>query len=292
MASHTLHLIDASPYVFRAYFALPYHLRDPHGNPNNAVAGFARFLINYLAEHAPTHVGVAFDESLTSCFRNELYPEYKAQRELPPPELVAQLANCRLVARSLGCATWADERFEADDLIASVCAAQVPKGHRVVVVSSDKDLAQLVGPRVELFDAARGERYDARRVFEKLGVRPEQVPDYLGLAGDAVDNIPGVPGIGPKTAALLLGTFDDLDGLYAGLERIADLPVRGAAGLGAKLAEHRELAMLSRELATLAPEAPARGGLRGLRRRAPRRTALEPVFERLGIARLLDAALG
>ena len=291
MPSHTLHLIDASPYVFRAYFALPAHLTDERGRPNNAVAGFARFLVNYIEEHRPTHVGVAFDESLTTSFRNEIYPEYKAQRELPPRELVEQLASCQTVVRTLGCHAWADRRYEADDLIATACAKLVPKGHRAIVVSSDKDLAQLVGARVELFDAARDERYDPSRVRGKFGVHPGQIPDYLGLAGDSVDNIPGVPGVGPKTAASLLAHFEDLEGLYADLEGVADLPIRGAGRLADKLIASRELAFLSRELATLSRRAPATGGLAALRRRRPRRAQLEPIFRRLGIARLVDPAL-
>jgi 5'-3' exonuclease len=280
---HTVHLIDASPYLFRAYFAVPESIVDPRGKPVNAVYGFANFLLRYVREQAPTHVGVAFDQSLTTSFRNELYPGYKAQRELPPEDLEAQQRDCREMARALGMVTWADRRFEADDLIASACRKILRGGHRVVVVTPDKDLCQLVEERVELFDFAKEKRYGPAQVVEKLGVRPEQVADLLGLAGDPVDDIPGVPGIGSKTAVALLAAFGDLDALYADLEAVAALSLRGARSVAAKLAEHRELAFLSRELATVSTGAPAPARMRELAWRGARRELVERLTRRLGL---------
>jgi hypothetical protein len=154
-----VHLVDASPYVFRAWFALKTPILSPAGADVGAVLGFAGFLLRHLADHAPTHVAVAFDESLTTSFRNELYAGYKAGRETPPPELVTQLAACRAAAEVLGCATFADARYEADDLIATWCRRLARVRRPIVVVSPDKDLMQLVDGRVELLDAARGLRY-------------------------------------------------------------------------------------------------------------------------------------
>jgi len=278
----TVHLIDASPYVFRAWFALPSTMTSPDGAPVNAVHGFVGFLLRYFEEEGPTHVGVAFDESLTTSFRNELYPDYKAGRELPPPELEAQLAACQEAAAALGAATFVDDRYEADDLIATLAHALVRRGHRAVVVSSDKDLAQLVSDRVELFDFARETRYGPAEVEAKFGVRPDQIADWLGLAGDAVDNIPGVAGVGAKTAAALLAELGDLDGIYADLDAVGELSLRGARSVAARLAADRERAFLSRRLATVARDAPARAGLRELRLRAPDRQRLEALFGRLG----------
>jgi len=286
MANCTVHLIDASPYIFRAWFSLP-DMEDPSGRPVSAVRGFADFLLRYLAEQAPTHVACAFDESLTTSFRNDLYPAYKAQRDLPPPELEEQLAGCQRVSRALGLASFADDRYEADDLIATLLAPLVEAGHGGVVVTSDKDLAQLVGPGVEMFDFAKDLRYGPEEVREKFGVTPEQIPDYLGRAGDAGDNIPGVRGGGAKTAAALLGAFKSLDELYDGLDRVADVEVRGARTLGAKLEAARDVAFLSRELATVAVDAPAAASLDELAWGGVPDEARE-VFEEYGLGRLLD----
>ena len=284
----TAHLIDASPYIFRAFFSLPDSLRAPDGAPVNAVYGFASFLLKLLAEERPTHVGVAFDGSLTTSFRNDWYPEYKAQRELPPAELEAQLDACREVVAALGIVAWIDARYEADDLIGTAVAQLGDEGAHCVVVSSDKDLAQLVDARVELFDFAKGRRWDAAAVEECFGVPPRLLVDYLGLAGDAVDNIPGVRGVGPKTAAALLRAVGGMEEIYSDLERVAALSLRGARSLARKLEEERETALLSRRLATIARDAPLRTGAADLAWGGARRDLLEPLFERLGFERLAE----
>jgi 5'-3' exonuclease len=284
-------LIDASPYVFRSYFALP-ELTDPQGEPVQAVHGFATVLAKMLREERPGRLSVAFDESLTTSFRNEVYPDYKAQRTLPPPELEAQLGRCRRAADALGAETLADRRFEADDLIATLLAREPPPaGTRAVVVSSDKDLAQLVGPRVELYDYAKGLRYDEAGVAEKMGVSPARVPDLLGLAGDPVDGIPGVPGIGPKSAVALLAALGDLERIYRAVEEGRDLPVRGAVRAAGLLAEHRELAFLSRDLATVSIEAPLAGYARRSPWPGPDEVALRALCEEIGAATLADRLL-
>ena len=284
----TAHLVDASPYIFRSFFSLPATITDPGGRSVGAVYGFAGFLIRLIQEESPTHLAVAFDGSLTTSFRNEIYPDYKAQRELPPPELEAQLDHCRELAAAFGAATFIDRRYEADDLIATLCRRLVADGHGAVVVSSDKDLGQLVGERVTVLDFAREERYDAARVEEKLGVRPEQIADFLGLAGDSVDNIPGVRGVGPKSAAALLTEFADLEAVYDGLERVAELPLRGARSLARRLEAGREVAFLSRRLARLADDPAVDAGLDDLVLHGADRAVVGRLFDRLGFQGLLS----
>lgn len=282
----TIHFIDASPYIFRSYFSVPESVVDLTGNPANAVHGFTTFLLRYLEEERPTHVFVAFDQSLTTSFRNEIYPAYKAQRELPPPELEAQQLDCLAMARALGLAAAASDRFEADDLIATALHKCRGKGVDFVVVSSDKDLAQLVGPDVTLFDFAKGLRYDESGVEEKFGVRPDQIVDLLALAGDAVDNIPGVKGVGPKTAAALLSALGSLDGIYEDLDAVESLPIRGAKSVRQKLDAAREVAYLSRELSTISTEAPVELALGDLAVRRPDDGMLDSLFARLGFSSL------
>ncbi|MFT4540391.1 MAG: DNA polymerase-1 [Planctomycetota bacterium] len=278
----SVHLIDALPYVFRAYFSLPSSIRDRAGKPANAARGYSEFLLRYLGDEEPTHVACLFDESLNTSFRNDEYPEYKAQRELPPKELEDQLDACQRVSRALGIATYSDPRYEADDLIGTLALPLTKEGNDVIVVTSDKDLAQLVDDHVTFYDYAKGVRYGADGVIERWGVRPEQVIDFLGLAGDSVDNIPGVRGVGPKTAVALLGTFDDLESLYADLDQVASIEVRGAKTLAAKLETHKDMAFLSKRLATLAFDAPVKAGLCELSWSGAQREALEQVFEELG----------
>ena len=281
--AETVHLIDASPYVFRGYFSLPASIRTPDGRPANALRGYATALVRLLAEEAVTHAAVAFDESLTTSFRNEIHPGYKADRELPPPELEAQLDDCRSLTEALGLACFASERYEADDLIATLWARLREGGDRVVVVSPDKDLCQLVDEGTELLDFAAGKRFGPEQVREKLGVPPGQVLDLLSLAGDAVDSIPGVAGIGKKTAAALLEAFADLDDLYARLDEVESLPIRGARSVRRKLEAGREQAELSRRLAALAFDAPAEAGREELALRPPDPERLRAELERLGL---------
>ncbi|MEM7306299.1 MAG: 5'-3' exonuclease H3TH domain-containing protein [Planctomycetota bacterium] len=280
----TVHLIDASPYFFRAWFSVPDTMTTPDGWPVNAVYGFVGFLNRLVREEEPTHIGVAFDQSLTTSFRNDIYPDYKAQRELPPEDLERQQEASRDVARAMGMEVFVDQRYEADDLIATLHAQLRADGHSVVVVSSDKDLGQLVDAETTLFDFAKGDRYGPAEIQAKFGVRPAQIPEFQGLAGDSVDNIPGVAGVGPKTAATLLGAFETLDEVYDGLDRIPELGFRGARTLPAKLAAERERAFLSRRLARLALDAPAAADLALLAFEGADSAAVERVFGALGLA--------
>jgi 5'-3' exonuclease len=250
------YLIDASVYVFRAYYSIPDDMVDRDGNPVNALYGFCRFLGDFIEQVKPERIAVAFDESLTTSFRNAIYPDYKANREPAPEELKRQIAQCRRFARALGLMECADASYEADDLIGTLVMHGRMLDRPSTIVSRDKDLAQLLTRADVFWDfAGRGKiMYD--NVPETFGVWPEQIADFLALAGDSVDNIPGVPGVGKKTASALLSHFGSLEEIYANLDRIHEVQVRGAKTLGPKLEMHREAAMLARKLTGIACDAP------------------------------------
>ena len=251
-----LYLVDASMYVFRAWHSMPDEFHDAEGWPTNAVHGFARFVLELLERARPQHIAVCFDEALDSCFRNALYPAYKANREPAPEELKRQFAHCKSVCLALGLVVLAHGEYEADDLIGSALAHGRAQGQRGVIVSADKDLSQLLGEFDEQWDYARGQRWRSDGVKARHGVDAHQVADYLALCGDAVDNIPGVPGIGKTTAAVLLSHFGSLDALLERIEEVPYLRVRGAASIAAKLRAHRDQALLYRRLTTIACDAP------------------------------------
>jgi 5'-3' exonuclease len=254
-----LYLVDASLYVFRAWHSMPDTFRDDDGWPTNAVHGFARFLLELLEREQPSHIAVAFDEALDSCFRNALYPAYKANREPAPEELRRQFGQCKALCVALGLVVLAHREYEADDLIGSALHVARQRGHRGVIISADKDLSQLLDGLDEQWDFARGQRWDASGVKGRHGVHAHQIADYLALCGDAVDNIPGVPGIGAKTAVVLLAHFGSLDILLARVEEVPYLRFRGAAQAAGKLRLHREQALLCRQLSTIALDAPLDG---------------------------------
>ncbi|NII11567.1 5'-3' exonuclease H3TH domain-containing protein [Oleiagrimonas sp. C23AA] len=266
------HLVDGSLYVFRAWHSMPDEFHDVDGHPTNAVHGFTRFLCELLERVRPTYLAVAFDAALTTSFRNGIYPAYKANRELPPMELERQFVRCREVAQALGIHVLSDHTYEADDLIGS--SLWMLRGHGVpsVIVSADKDFGQLIGPDDEQWDYARNQRWGPEGVHAKLGVHPHQVADYLALTGDAIDNIPGVPGIGAKTAAALLAHFESLDALLERIEEVAFLRLRGAAACAKRLREHADTARLCRRLTRIALDAPVPENPDALR---PRRTDAE-----------------
>lgn len=252
-----VYLVDASIYVFRAWFSVPDEFSTSEGHPTNAVYGFTGFLCSLLEQSESGHIGVAFDESLTTSFRNELYPEYKANREPAPEELKRQFKWARQVAEALGLQCFADPAYEADDLIGTLSEYWRARGHSINVVSSDKDLVQLVRKGDYWWDFARNRKLGHGAVSEKFGVRPEQMADFLALTGDSVDNIPGVPGVGPKTAAALLAHFEDLDAIRERLAEVQHLSIRGAKSLHKKLEEHWPAAELARKLTVIHTEVPS-----------------------------------
>ncbi len=282
-----VHLVDASFFVFRAYYSIPDHMADREGRPVNALYGFARFLSDLLERERPEYLAVAFDESLAGSFRSRIFPAYKANREPPPPGLKEQFARCRALCSLLGAADFGSAEYEADDIIGTLATRLRTLGFQSTLVTRDKDLAQLVRQGDEFWDYMAEERFGYGDIAERFGVRPERMADFLALTGDAVDNIPGVPGVGKKTAAALLAAFESLDELYANLGRVASLGFRGASGVAARLEEHRGAAYLARELTRIACDMPLEASPAALRRAAPDLAALGEFYDRAGFGPML-----
>ena len=250
-----VYLVDGSGFIFRAFHALPPMTR-PDGTPVNAVYGFVAMLMKLLSETDADHIAIIFDAKRKN-FRNDIYPEYKAHRPPPPEELIPQFALIREAVEAFNLPSIQMEGFEADDLIATYAKQAVALGADVTVVSSDKDLMQLVSDRVVMFDAMKNREIDAAGVVEKFGLGPEHVVDIQALAGDSSDNVPGVPGIGVKTAALLIEEYGDLDAVLARAGEIKQNKRRE------NLIEHADLARVSRELVRLKDDVPVEHGLDG-----------------------------
>ena len=258
-------------------------MRAPGGESVEAAFGFTNTLVRYLRDETPTHAAVCFDAGLAT-FRNELHPGYKESRGEPPPELEVQFGLCREAAEALGLGVYSADGYEADDVIATL-VARLGDRARVRIVTADKDLTQLVTEdgRVTVYDLARDRLYDAAAVREKFGVAPAQIPDYLGLVGDSVDDLPGVPGVGPKSAAAALAAFGSADAIPADPDAWADVPVRGARRLAARIAEHREALLRGRELATVVREVPGiQADLAALAWHGAHRPELDALYDRLG----------
>ena len=280
-------LIDASVYVFRAYYSMPDDMVDDAGNPVNALYGFCRFLGDFMENVTPEFVAVAFDESLTESFRTEIYPEYKANRDPAPEELKRQFSQCRRYVRSLGLMELGSPRYEADDLIGTLVEHGRRQGRPSTIVSRDKDLTQLLGKDDVFWDFAGKGKLRYEEIPGSFGVWPEQIADFLALAGDAVDNIKGVPGVGKKTAEKLLQHFGSLGDIYDNLDRVHEVNVRGAKTLGAKLETHRDEAMLARKLTGIACDAPIDDVEAMLRPAPPELGAINSLFDEAGIGMAL-----
>ena len=277
-----IYLVDASVYVFRAYFSIPDDMFDSEGNSVNALYGFGRFVGDFLENVKPSHICIAFDESLTSSFRNEIYADYKANRDPTPPDLKQQFARCRELVEGLGVMVCSSNRYEADDLIGALAVSMRRVGHHATVVSRDKDLTQVLRSGDIYWDYSGNKRLGYEDVRGEFGVWPEQIADYLALAGDAVDNIPGVRGVGKKTAAALLNHFDSLDDIYRRLDEVPEVKVRGAAKLGAKLEAHKAEALMSRRLTELAWDSKTDATEDDLRRARPNLEALSSLYDSVG----------
>ncbi len=281
------YLIDASVYVFRAYYSMPDDMVDDNGNPVNALYGFCRFIGDFMEQVTPEYVAVLFDESLSKSFRTEIYPEYKANRDPAPEELKRQFQQCRRFVRAMGVMECASPRYEADDLIGTLVTHGRKLGRPSTIVTRDKDLTQLLGKDDVFWDFAGKGKLRYEQIVESFGVWPEQIADFLALAGDAVDNIKGVPGVGKKTAAVLLQHFGDLEQIYDNLERVHEVNVRGAKTLGSKLEMHRDAAMLARQLTGIACDAPIEDAELAMQPSAPRLGEINALFDEAGIGSAL-----
>jgi 5'-3' exonuclease len=286
-AQDTVYLIDASVQIFRAWFSVPADFSDAQGRPTNAVYGFAGFLCGLLEQQQPSHVVLAFDESLSSSYRNEIYPEYKANRDPAPEELKRQFAWCRELGEAMGIPCYGHDRYEADDLIGTMSQIWRGRGYTNCIVTSDKDLTQLVGPGDWWWDLSRRKKMDAAAVEAHFGVPPHLIADYLALTGDAVDNIPGVPGIGPKTAAKLLQHFGSWEALWSGLGEVPSIKMRGAASVAKKLNDHRDAAYMARQLTEICCDIPEVVANPEAERGTGSSATLERLFDDLGFGPML-----
>ena len=252
MPQNHLYLVDGSGYIFRAYHRLP-PLTNQHGEPVGAVYGYTTMLWKLAKEltdaDGPTHLAVILDKSSKS-FRNDLYDQYKANRPPPPEDLVPQFPMIRDATRAFSLPCIEEDGFEADDIIASYAKAALADGWQVTIVSSDKDLMQLIQPGLDMLDTMKNERLGREAVIEKFGVGPERLGEVLALMGDSVDNVPGVPGIGPKTAAKLIEEFGSVEAVLAAAHAMKPSKMRD------NLIEHAEMARLSRVLVDLKADVP------------------------------------
>ena len=279
MAAPRLILVDGSAYIFRAFHALP-PMNRKDGTPVNAVFGFTGMVMKLIDDEAPDYTIVVLDQARET-FRNEIYPEYKANRSAPPEELIPQFPLIREATRALNLPVAEMAGFEADDLIATYARLACDAGIEVVIVSSDKDLMQLIRPGVTMLDPMKQKRIGPDEVIERFGVPPEKVVDVQALAGDSTDNVPGVPGIGVKTAAELINTYGSLDDL---LDRAGEItqPKRRE-----NLQNHAEMARISRQLVHLRDDAPLPLPIEEAKGRKPQADLLRPFLEEQGFRRLL-----
>ncbi len=287
--SGVVYYIDASYFIFRAYHSMPPDMVDGDGNATHALYGFARFISDLLEQVRPERIAVAFDLSLRSetSFRNGIYPAYKANREAPPADLVRQFVLCREFCRHMGVAEFASARYEADDVIGTLAARSRSAGLRNVLVTRDKDLSQLIRHGDVFWDYSGNARYQYHDIGPRFGATPELIADFLALTGDSVDNIPGVPGVGKKTAAELLAVFGSLDELYANIDRIPLMKLRGAGALAARLLAHKESAYLARRLTGIVCNIPLEATVDDLKRRQQNRAGLDLFFDAHGFGNIL-----
>jgi 5'-3' exonuclease len=289
LRSGVVYHVDASYFIFRAYHSMPPDMVDAVGNATHALYGFARFISDLIEQVRPERICVAFYQSQRSetSFRNGIYPAYKANREAPPADLERQFVLCREFCRHMGLAEFASAEYEADDIIGTSAARSRAAGLRNVVVTRDKDLSQLIRRGDVFWDYSGNIRYQYHEIEPRFGAVPELIADFLALTGDTVDNIPGVPGVGKKTAALLFAIFGSLDELYANLERVAAMKLRGAAALAVRLLAHKEAAYLARRLTGIVCDIPLEFTLDQLKPRPPDSARLAVFFDTHGFGNIL-----
>jgi DNA polymerase-1 len=275
----TVFLIDGSSYIYRAFFAIA-HLSNSKGFPTNAIYGFTNMLLKVLREKGAEYAAIAFDAPGPT-FRHEVFGEYKANRPSMPEDLRVQVPHIKEVVSALGLPVLEKEGYEADDLIATLARKLEREGVETVIVSGDKDLLQLVSSHVTMYDSMKDKTFQVPEVKERFGVSPDKVVEVMGLMGDTSDNIPGVPGIGPKTAGQLIEEFGSIEELLKNVDKVKNAKVR------ASLDRHAEQARLSRELATLDSDAPLDWPLEDLKRGEPNRKKLQEIFKEMEFSKLL-----
>jgi DNA polymerase-1 len=254
--------------------------------PKNAILGYTRTLLRILKEHQPEYIAAAF-EGATS-FRNGMFEKYKANRAEVPEGLSPQILYCRRITEAMGIPTYRAENFEADDVIGTIAIKMWSRGYQAAIVTGDKDMAQLVRDGVRVYDLANNVWLDETGVRERFGVAPHQIPDLLALHGDAVDNIPGVPGVGPKTARQILSVCSGIEDLAAAGHRVKSLEMRSRERILQRIQDNMDAVRLSRKLATIRCDAPLDINPDTVRYRRGDREQLRVLFEELGFPRLME----
>ena len=280
-----VYIIDSMNYIFRAYHALPDNIVSPSGMLANAVLGYLRTLLRIIKERKPEYMAAVFEKDTS--FRNDIFEGYKANRKQPPADLEPQFEYCRKITDAIGVACFEVDDYEADDVIGTIAARMTGLGHPVVVVTGDKDMTQLVCDGVRIYDIAKEQWLDEAGVREKFGVAPSQIPDLLALHGDHIDNIPGVAGVGEKTARQILAVCRSIEELGS-TELTRELKFRGRDEILKRIRENMENVRISRRLATICCEVPIEVSSEALRYRRGDTRLLNPLCQELGFIRVLD----
>jgi len=278
MSHYPFYLIDGSSYIFRAFYGVRADLSTSQGFPTNAVYGFANMLLKFLREYQPKYLAIVFD-SKGEVFRNKIYPYYKANRDEAPESLKLQFPKIFELVRAFSIPMLAMEGYEADDIIGTIAKAQ--EKSKVVLITGDKDFCQLVSENITLIDTMRDRVTGVEEVVERYGIKPKQMVDFFALTGDKVDNIPGVAGVGEKTASALISEYEDLDGVYRNLDRIR-------TSVAKKLREHKDDAYLSQKLVSIKIDVELKTGIEDFRYEGYSAENLREIFSELEFEKLLD----
>jgi DNA polymerase-1 len=281
-----VYVVDALNYIFRAYHALPGTITAPSGIPTNAVLGYLRTLLRIIKERKAEYIVSAFEGDTS--FRSSIFAGYKANRNAPPQDLACQFAYCRRISEAIGVRCLELEGYEADDIIGTIAARMQALGHPVVIVTGDKDMSQLVCDGVRVYDIAKEVWLDEHAVRQKFGVTPLQIPDLLALLGDSVDNIPGVFGVGDKTARQILSICSGVEDLVSGPQLDDQFTFRGRTDILRRIRENIESVRLSRRLATICCDVPIKVTPDLVRYRRADSSLLGPLCDELGLHRVMD----
>jgi len=286
MTESPVFVIDAMNYIFRAFHGMPESIVAPSGMPANAVLGYTRTLLRIIKEHKPVYMAAAFETG--SSFRSQIFEQYKATRTETPAGLSPQFDYCRKITEAMGVPVFESDDFEADDIIGTIAEGMRLLGHSAVIVTGDKDMSQLVCGEIHVYDLANDRWLDEDGVREKFGVSPSQIPDMLAFIGDTVDNIPGVPGVGPKTAQQILAVCSGVEEMLTLPEKLASLTFRGRDRIVKHISDNMETLRMSRNLATIRCDAPIDVKPQTLRYRRGNRRMLVELCEELGFRRVLE----
>jgi 5'-3' exonuclease len=280
-----VYVVDAMNYIFRAYHSLPDNITSPKGMLTNAVLGYLRTLLRIIKERKPEYMAAAFERDTS--FRTTIFAAYKANRKQPPEDLEAQFDYCRKITEAVGVACLEVDDYEADDVIGTIATRMSADGHPVIVVTGDKDMSQLVSENVRVYDMAKEQWLDEAAVREKFGVAPGQIPDLLALHGDHVDNIPGVMGVGEKTARQILSVCGDVESLVH-THHDRNFSFRGRDEILRRIRDNMDTVRTSRRLATICCDVPIDISSEGLRYRRGDHRIVGPLCQELGFPRVLE----